>query len=720
MATIVYLDVEDEITTAASRIRQAAEPRVGLVLPFGSRVATSRINFRLLAREAMDNGKRLDIVAPDASARALAASAGLPVFGSVAEYENAIDTATGDDLADTANWTAAGGAAAAGAGAGLAAGGLSQGAAAAGTGAAGAGSGARSGTGPRSVMQARPAGAAGDDAGITADRAGFGAAAGTQRRRIPRGLIAGLLLLVVAVGAAAIAGYVLLPAADITVIPHIDPVGPISFTVRADPDVATVDVDAGVIPAQTLTIPVESQGEFPATGKRVEQTPAAGGVRWTNCDPTASYQVPSGTTVKTADGTSFTTDEALFLPVAALSGTPPNVKVKCSTSEVSITAIKPGPDGNVGAGAIRVVPPRYNRTVISVTNPSATSGGTRTEFTRIRQEDVDAAVEQLSKDLQAKFATEVENPSRVPPGTTSFPDTAVLGDPVLPVDPATLVGQEVDSFTLRMTAEGTVLAVDPAPVESIARARLAEDVSPDHQLVDGSTVVNVGDGSVTGGVVTFPVSGSAKQARPVDATALEAQVLGLPEADARAVLAPYGDVTITLWPGWVASVPTFEQRVTFTVGEPVDTSPGAAPSAPASEPSSTRQPHRGPRRTRHPRRPQGRPRARPGASRYHPADESHPGYRSRRTADRPRDRGRGHRHRQPPGHDQSRSHARRRRQCDRPPVRHQRRTGACRRAAGRRERRRRIDGRRSPRLGEPGCPGPGAAGLAARRAPVVV
>ena len=47
MATIVYLDADDEITSAAARIRTADDARVGLVLPFGSRVATSRINFRL-------------------------------------------------------------------------------------------------------------------------------------------------------------------------------------------------------------------------------------------------------------------------------------------------------------------------------------------------------------------------------------------------------------------------------------------------------------------------------------------------------------------------------------------------------------------------------------------------------------------------------------------------------------------------------------------------
>src|SRR6478735_2051195 len=99
-------------------LRRLADPRVGLVIPFGSRVATSRINFRLLAREAMSHGRRLDIVAPDASARALAASAGLPVFASVGEYEDALDTEDDEKDARRAASRAAaglaGGAAAAG------------------------------------------------------------------------------------------------------------------------------------------------------------------------------------------------------------------------------------------------------------------------------------------------------------------------------------------------------------------------------------------------------------------------------------------------------------------------------------------------------------------------------------------------------------------------------------------------------------------------------
>src|SRR5882757_4495386 len=87
---IIYLEVDDEITSAAARIRTSEVSRLAVVLPYGSRVATSRINFRLLSRDALTHDKRLSIVSADAATRALAASAGLPVFGSVAEYESSL------------------------------------------------------------------------------------------------------------------------------------------------------------------------------------------------------------------------------------------------------------------------------------------------------------------------------------------------------------------------------------------------------------------------------------------------------------------------------------------------------------------------------------------------------------------------------------------------------------------------------------------------------
>jgi len=84
---IYYLDIDDEITSAAARIRDSSDSRIALVLSGGSRVATSRINFRLLAREARQRHKRLAIITADASVQSVARSAELPVYDTVNEYE---------------------------------------------------------------------------------------------------------------------------------------------------------------------------------------------------------------------------------------------------------------------------------------------------------------------------------------------------------------------------------------------------------------------------------------------------------------------------------------------------------------------------------------------------------------------------------------------------------------------------------------------------------
>jgi hypothetical protein len=398
--------------------------------------------------------------------------------------------------------------------------------------------------------------------------------AGTRGRGRRVGAIVAILLLVVALLAGGTAAAFILPSAEITVTPRIEAVGPIEITVTADPAATAVDPVARVIPAQTVEIPVEASGEFKATGKRVEETKAKGGVRWRNCDPTASYSIPKGTVVKTAKGTGFATEEVVFLPVAIITA---SFQLQCQTSEVGVTAVDAGEAGNVAAGAITVVPARYNRTVITVSNAAPTAGGTRTEFPKVDQKDVGTAVELLRKDLETQFATALRDPAVAPRGVTMFPDTATLGDSTAEVDPATLVGQEVESFTVKIAATGRVLAVDASPVEAIAAAQLTSSVKAGNELVEGSISVKVGQGTATEGLIDFPVTGTARQLRPLDAAALERQVLGLSKTDATTALSAYGAVAITLWPGWVTTIPSLDQRVTVVLAEPVDTTPEPTP-----------------------------------------------------------------------------------------------------------------------------------------------
>jgi hypothetical protein len=593
VATIVYLDADDEITSAAARIRAADDARVGLVLPFGSRVATSRINFRLLAREALVTGRRLDIVAPDQAARALAASAGLAVFGSVGEYESALDAI--DDAEDpTIDLRDVGlGAAAV--------------AAAAPPPALPGGDGPpidpSRDTAPTQRVPEPITEPASDDYGAPGIATGAAYSAPvvasrgvrTERQRpgiSGRAVAVGVVLLLL-LGAGAVAAVTVLPTADITVTPRIETIGPIEFSVTADPAATTVDPEAGVIPATTVQVPVTVSGEFPATGTKVVREKATGGVRFTNCDPSSAYTIPKGSVVSTRSGIGFELDESVFLPVAGISGSPPNVSVRCSTSEVAVTAAKSGPDGNVDAGEIRVVPARYNRNLVRVTNPSATSGGSREEFPEVTRQDVDAAVAKLNEDALAQFQADLDDPATLPEGTTVFPETAAIGELTPDVDPTTLVEQQVETFTLSLSGSGSAQAVDVSPIEAIAAQRLEDAIGEGYELVDGSTTIDIGEGSVVGGVITFPVDGSAKQLRPLDAAALERDVLGLSKADAETALADYGEVAIVLWPGYVTSVPTIDGRVTLVVAPAVDPDAGSpTPSPrPTTAPATTDEPN---------------------------------------------------------------------------------------------------------------------------------
>lgn len=565
MATIVYLDVEDEITTAASRIRTADGTRIGLVLPFGSRVATSRINFRLLAREAQSNGRRLDIVAPDASSRALAASAGLPVFASVGEYEAALESGAiaAAELAGTLQVPVPAAAVP-----------------------------VRKAPGrptpkrqpPRSEPRPAPVEeAAAEDVPVARE----------HRRGPRRGLVFAVLLLLVALGAAGVVGMRYLPSAQITVTPRIEAVPPVDLTVTADPNAAAVDVAGRVIPAQALEIPLTSSADFPATGKKVVLTSATGRVQFDSINTVFAVSIPKGTRVSTLDGVVFATTSSVVVPRATVNGS----TIHHGFASAGISAVKSGPAANVDAGTITQVPDTLRTQQISVTNAAATTGGARTETPRVAQKDVDAAVAQLRKDLESQFATALLDPARVPAGATLYAETAVLGDPVPAVDPAKLVNKEGASFTLAMSATGTVLVVDPTPAASIGEAAVKAGVTAGDRLVEGSLVVHVSDGTVADGTVQFTVTGTARQVRPLDAADLERRVLGLSETDARRALEAFGTVDIVLWPGWVHAVPSMADRVTVTVAAAAEpaASPSAAPSATrTARPSPTTRPSQAP------------------------------------------------------------------------------------------------------------------------------
>ena len=394
-----------------------------------------------------------------------------------------------------------------------------------------------------------------------------------------------LVLVVAGVGA-----FLFLPSAEIVVTPRAESIGPIALVVRADPDITSPNAAENLVPAQRLDVPVSASDTFSATDKRVEEEQAAGEVVFQSYNSGAENTIAKGSIVSTEGGIAFQTTATITLPRAeVIFGTP--IEIRPSSKSVGVVAAKAGTAGNVPTNAIKVVPRDEDPNLTTVRNPNPTAGGLHEEFPRIGQEDVDAAMVALQAKLADAFEAALADGAGAPPNATVFAETAELGDSTPTVDPATLVGKEVATFDLELTARGTVIAVDASPVMSIAETRLLSNVGADHRLVEGSVEIVPGDPTVTGGEVSFPVTARARRVAILDPAELLAAIKGRTIDEARSILAQFGDVVITPWPEWVTTIPGIESRVTIEIVGQTDGSPDGSPSPPASvRPSASPRP----------------------------------------------------------------------------------------------------------------------------------
>ena len=621
MATgTVYLDVDDEITSAAARIRGSEATKVALVVPYGSRIATSRMNFRLLSREALVNNRRLSIVATDPATRALAASAGLPVFASVAEWDDAgggtlgLDGSSSDGatappvtpttsapatpIVDEAPARTPPSTSTSPRGKGPKPAPLEQATLAlpvAPAPASAAGSAVAGPPIPRGLPPAPSAPSAVPSAVPSApSRVSVGRSRSMPQVGAP--VLAAAAVVVLALVVALVGAFLFLPSAEIVVTPRPEGIGPIALVVRADPDITSPNAAENLVPAQRLEVPVSATDTFKATDKRVEEGRASGKVEFQSLNTGSENTIAKGSVVSTEGGIAFQTTATLTLPRAKVFP-----RFEPSSGTVGIVAVKTGTAGNVPANAITVVPQDEDPTLTKVKNPNATAGGTHKEFPRIGKEDVDGAMVALQAKIVDAFDAALADGAGAPANATVFAETAELGESTPSVDPATLIGKEVATFDLGLTASGTVIAVDASPVVKIAETRLLANVGADHRLVEGSVEIVPGDPTVADGEVSFPVTAKATRVPILDPTELLGLIKGRTVAEARTILAQFGDVVITPWPEWVTSIPGIESRVTIEIvgqtGGTSDESPSPSESAKPSRsprPSATPKPSIGP------------------------------------------------------------------------------------------------------------------------------
>ena len=215
---------------------------------------------------------------------------------------------------------------------------------------------------------------------------------------------------------------------------------------------------------------------------------------------------------------------------------------------------------------IQTVPRGEEPFFLKVTNPEATTGGKHDEFPRVKQEDVDAATAALTAELAAAVRGSPRRsrpPRRRRPRCSPRPRRSAT--PVFDVDPATLVGQEVETFELKRdqpparSSPSTRHRSRPSPRPGSRRAS-----TPGYALIDGSEQRRSGPGRDLGRRHHVPGRGHGPpgaRARPGrDRARDHGQAARAGARDPRDVRRGRPEV----WPDWVGTVPTLDSRVEVT------------------------------------------------------------------------------------------------------------------------------------------------------------
>ncbi len=330
----------------------------------------------------------------------------------------------------------------------------------------------------------------------------------------------------------------IVPAATVRILPAVEPIR-VTASLRAVQD-AGLDVEAGIVPAQVLSVQVAGNARTQTTGRRAEPTTKARG-RVTFINRTSrDILVPTGTVVATATGNNVqfaTTADFVLAP----NGRAP----------VLVEAVLPGPSGNVRAGTITRVEGPLSLSLL-VANQDNFAGGTTAQVGVVTEEDKVRLQEQLFEELklqaQERFRQRVASDRLVPPESINY----------LALSPAftPFVGEVAEELFLSMSVQAVGLSVDQAAANQAALAQLQAAMPPGTRLIADRIRYTLGTATVEDErTVRLTVTAEGALLRGIDTAAVRRAILGLAPDQAAELLTTEFELAarpeIVLGPDWL-------------------------------------------------------------------------------------------------------------------------------------------------------------------------
>ena len=362
---------------------------------------------------------------------------------------------------------------------------------------------------------------------------------------------AAIVLFFVAGALGVVSFLYLVPQATITIQPELVPLTAVQ-QITAVPSLNEVDYSQNAIPARLLTLTQSWETDVETTGIiELPSAPARGLIVFTNLT-TETVTIPAGTIIQTADGMGF--QMAADVSVTGVEG---------STAEINAIALEPGPQGNVAAESLVVLPAGLVD-LLEVRNPAPMVGGDMRAETAVSEADLSRVRSQALQFLQAVTQSQMEGmlTEREFLARESLRVVEIVSETY-----SHAVGEQTAQVSVAMEAVLQGTAVDTTAASGLVYDALAGQVRPGFTLVPES--IQFGEAEVVSGDeagnVTFLLSGTGAAATDLALDEALTAVTGQETEIAAAYLyenLPLTAVpTVQVWPLWVKKMPYLPRRI---------------------------------------------------------------------------------------------------------------------------------------------------------------
>ncbi|HEY5117873.1 MAG TPA: baseplate J/gp47 family protein [Anaerolineales bacterium] len=232
------------------------------------------------------------------------------------------------------------------------------------------------------------------------------------------------------------------------------------------------------------------------------------------------------------------------------------------SQSVAASAVKPGPSGNLAAGAIdRVEGPLALS--LEATNPGPISGGAQAWRSAVLQADLDALRTSLTDQARQEATKGMQNLATA--GRTLVEKSLqVQFDPLDAADFP--INTPSDTVGLTLHAIATALECPTDIVRSRAQNALLSGLAPGETLYPSSVTVRLEENAQ--GAIDLHASGLAVKIPDLNAMALalRARTPGQAAAIMRSRFGARSVVGVDLWPMWIPVLPLFPYQIEIAAG----------------------------------------------------------------------------------------------------------------------------------------------------------